>query len=155
MGFRSHAGGKASERDPTIATDPSNWLAKSSFRKSPVCFLCTKPSGRHMCMFCSQTYLHSPLLYPFRLHLSHAQHWPSQIWSACSHLCLFRFLFRLNVNDIQDTCQKNGAAALAVGRRDLAKVHAFMCRESGKKNLLLAFRNVHAPDIIQLHIVIL
>uniref|UniRef100_A0A672Q1M0 WD repeat domain 59 n=1 Tax=Sinocyclocheilus grahami TaxID=75366 RepID=A0A672Q1M0_SINGR len=30
----------------------------------------------------------------------------------------------LNVNDIQDTCQKNGAAALAVGRRDLAKVWA-------------------------------
>ncbi|XP_067245269.1 GATOR2 complex protein WDR59 isoform X4 [Chanodichthys erythropterus] len=28
----------------------------------------------------------------------------------------------LNVNDIQDTCQKNAAAALAVGRRDLAKV---------------------------------
>ncbi|XP_043072755.1 GATOR complex protein WDR59 isoform X1 [Puntigrus tetrazona] len=30
----------------------------------------------------------------------------------------------LNVNDIQDTCQKNGAAALAMGRRDLAKVWA-------------------------------
>uniref|UniRef100_A0A673G3R6 WD repeat-containing protein 59-like n=1 Tax=Sinocyclocheilus rhinocerous TaxID=307959 RepID=A0A673G3R6_9TELE len=30
----------------------------------------------------------------------------------------------LNVNDTQDTCQKNGAAALAVGRRDLAKVWA-------------------------------
>ncbi|CAM4579866.1 unnamed protein product [Leuciscus chuanchicus] len=30
----------------------------------------------------------------------------------------------LNVNDIQDTCQKNGTAALAVGRRDLAKVWA-------------------------------
>ncbi|XP_062861292.1 GATOR2 complex protein WDR59 isoform X3 [Trichomycterus rosablanca] len=30
----------------------------------------------------------------------------------------------LNVNDIQDTCQKNAAAALAVGRRDLAKVWA-------------------------------
>ncbi|KAI4902608.1 hypothetical protein NFI96_032929 [Prochilodus magdalenae] len=30
----------------------------------------------------------------------------------------------LNVNDIQDTCQKNSAAALAVGRRDLAKVWA-------------------------------
>ncbi|XP_072551318.1 GATOR2 complex protein WDR59 [Salminus brasiliensis] len=30
----------------------------------------------------------------------------------------------LNVNDIQDTCQKNTAAALAVGRRDLAKVWA-------------------------------
>ncbi|KAA0715216.1 GATOR complex protein WDR59 [Triplophysa tibetana] len=30
----------------------------------------------------------------------------------------------LNVNDIQDTCKKNGAAALAVGRRDLAKVWA-------------------------------
>ncbi|XP_009291658.1 GATOR2 complex protein WDR59 isoform X1 [Danio rerio] len=30
----------------------------------------------------------------------------------------------LNVNDIQDTCQKNGAAALAVARRDLAKVWA-------------------------------
>uniref|UniRef100_A0A8B9KJ30 RWD domain-containing protein n=1 Tax=Astyanax mexicanus TaxID=7994 RepID=A0A8B9KJ30_ASTMX len=30
----------------------------------------------------------------------------------------------LNVNDIHDTCQKNAAAALAVGRRDLAKVWA-------------------------------
>ncbi|XP_030621700.1 GATOR complex protein WDR59 isoform X1 [Chanos chanos] len=30
----------------------------------------------------------------------------------------------LNVNDIQDTCQKNAAAALAIGRRDLAKVWA-------------------------------
>ncbi|XP_076848716.1 GATOR2 complex protein WDR59 isoform X1 [Brachyhypopomus gauderio] len=30
----------------------------------------------------------------------------------------------LNVNDIQDTCHKNAAAALAVGRRDLAKVWA-------------------------------
>ncbi|XP_028812666.1 GATOR complex protein WDR59 isoform X1 [Denticeps clupeoides] len=30
----------------------------------------------------------------------------------------------LNMNDIQDTCQKNAAAALAVGRRDLAKVWA-------------------------------
>ncbi|KAL0978016.1 hypothetical protein UPYG_G00164820 [Umbra pygmaea] len=30
----------------------------------------------------------------------------------------------LNVNDIQDTCQKNAAAALLVGRRDLAKVWA-------------------------------
>ncbi|XP_059421310.1 GATOR complex protein WDR59-like isoform X1 [Carassius carassius] len=30
----------------------------------------------------------------------------------------------LDVNDTQDTCQKNGAAALAVGRRDLAKVWA-------------------------------
>uniref|UniRef100_A0A3P9NQX9 WD repeat domain 59 n=1 Tax=Poecilia reticulata TaxID=8081 RepID=A0A3P9NQX9_POERE len=28
----------------------------------------------------------------------------------------------LNMNDIQETCQKNAAAALAVGRRDLAKV---------------------------------
>ncbi|XP_036820232.1 GATOR complex protein WDR59 isoform X1 [Oncorhynchus mykiss] len=30
----------------------------------------------------------------------------------------------LNVNDIQDTCQKNAAAALVVGRRDVAKVWA-------------------------------
>ncbi|XP_034143376.1 GATOR complex protein WDR59 isoform X2 [Esox lucius] len=30
----------------------------------------------------------------------------------------------LNVNDIQDTCQKNAAAALALGRRDVAKVWA-------------------------------
>ncbi|XP_056879490.1 GATOR complex protein WDR59 isoform X1 [Takifugu flavidus] len=30
----------------------------------------------------------------------------------------------LNMNDIQDTCQKNAAAALAVGRRDVAKVWA-------------------------------
>ncbi|XP_022606300.1 GATOR complex protein WDR59 isoform X2 [Seriola dumerili] len=30
----------------------------------------------------------------------------------------------LNVNDIQETCQKNAAAALAVGRRDVAKVWA-------------------------------
>ncbi|KAG7278151.1 hypothetical protein CRUP_019461 [Coryphaenoides rupestris] len=30
----------------------------------------------------------------------------------------------LNVSDIQDTCQKNAAAALAVGRRDVAKVWA-------------------------------
>uniref|UniRef100_A0A3B3RWG4 WD repeat domain 59 n=1 Tax=Paramormyrops kingsleyae TaxID=1676925 RepID=A0A3B3RWG4_9TELE len=30
----------------------------------------------------------------------------------------------LNVNDIQDTCQRNATAALAVGRRDLAKVWA-------------------------------
>ncbi|XP_062247810.1 GATOR2 complex protein WDR59 isoform X1 [Platichthys flesus] len=30
----------------------------------------------------------------------------------------------LNVNDIQDTCQKNAASALAVGRRDVAKVWA-------------------------------
>ncbi|KAM3877254.1 GATOR2 complex protein WDR59 [Diretmus argenteus] len=30
----------------------------------------------------------------------------------------------LNVNDIHDTCQKNAAAALAVGRRDVAKVWA-------------------------------
>ncbi|XP_076142873.1 GATOR2 complex protein WDR59 isoform X2 [Alosa pseudoharengus] len=30
----------------------------------------------------------------------------------------------LNVNDIHDTCQKNAAAALTVGRRDLAKVWA-------------------------------
>ncbi|XP_023188638.1 GATOR complex protein WDR59 isoform X3 [Xiphophorus maculatus] len=30
----------------------------------------------------------------------------------------------LNMNDIQETCQKNAAAALAVGRRDLAKVWA-------------------------------
>uniref|UniRef100_UPI003AAC7ED3 GATOR2 complex protein WDR59 isoform X3 n=1 Tax=Centroberyx gerrardi TaxID=166262 RepID=UPI003AAC7ED3 len=30
----------------------------------------------------------------------------------------------LNVNDIQDTCQKNAAAALTVGRRDVAKVWA-------------------------------
>ena len=29
---------------------------------------------------------------------------------------------RLNVSDIQDTCQKNAAAALVVGRRDVAKV---------------------------------
>lgn len=34
---------------------------------------------------------------------------------------LFVFL-SLNMNDIQETCQKNTAAALAVGRRDLAKV---------------------------------
>lgn len=30
----------------------------------------------------------------------------------------------LNVNDVQDTCQKNAAAALTVGRRDVAKVWA-------------------------------
>ncbi|XP_026032119.1 GATOR complex protein WDR59 isoform X2 [Astatotilapia calliptera] len=30
----------------------------------------------------------------------------------------------LNMNDIQETCQKNAAAALAVGRRDVAKVWA-------------------------------
>ncbi|XP_029000003.1 GATOR complex protein WDR59 isoform X2 [Betta splendens] len=30
----------------------------------------------------------------------------------------------LNMNDIQDTCQKNAAAALVVGRRDVAKVWA-------------------------------
>lgn len=28
------------------------------------------------------------------------------------------------MNDIQETCQKNAAAALAVGRRDVAKVGA-------------------------------
>ncbi|TRY58336.1 hypothetical protein DNTS_031779 [Danionella cerebrum] len=33
-------------------------------------------------------------------------------------------LINLSVNDIQETCQKNGASALAVGRRDLAKVWA-------------------------------
>uniref|UniRef100_A0A667XP97 WD repeat domain 59 n=1 Tax=Myripristis murdjan TaxID=586833 RepID=A0A667XP97_9TELE len=33
----------------------------------------------------------------------------------------------LNVNDIQDTCQKNAAAALAVGRRDVAKSQ-LICR---------------------------
>lgn len=32
------------------------------------------------------------------------------------------FLSSLNVNDIQEMCQKNAAAALAVGRIDLAKV---------------------------------
>lgn len=31
-------------------------------------------------------------------------------------------LLRLNVNDIQETCKKNAAAALTVGRRDVAKV---------------------------------
>ncbi|XP_048402391.1 GATOR complex protein WDR59 isoform X3 [Stegostoma tigrinum] len=31
-------------------------------------------------------------------------------------------LYILNVNDIQDTCQKNAAAALSVGRRDLVQV---------------------------------
>lgn len=31
-------------------------------------------------------------------------------------------LFRLNVNNIQETCQKNAASALAVGRRDLVQV---------------------------------
>lgn len=33
-----------------------------------------------------------------------------------------RLLFRLNVNNIQETCQKNAASALAVGRRDLVQV---------------------------------
>ncbi|TNM90549.1 hypothetical protein fugu_002838 [Takifugu bimaculatus] len=32
----------------------------------------------------------------------------------------------LNMNDIQDTCQKNAAAALAVGRRDVAKVCGYL-----------------------------
>lgn len=50
--FRNPAAGKASEREETTAADPSNWLAKSSSRKSRVCFLCTKPSGRHTCMLC-------------------------------------------------------------------------------------------------------
>lgn len=36
-----------------------------------------------------------------------------------SSVCL---LFRLNVNNIQETCQKNAASALAVGRRDLVQV---------------------------------
>lgn len=40
---------------------------------------------------------------------------------SCVH-SLSVSLHSLNVNDIQDTCQKNSAAALAVGRRDLAKV---------------------------------
>lgn len=34
----------------------------------------------------------------------------------------FLFSVSLNMNDIQETCQKNAAAALAVGRRDVAKV---------------------------------
>ncbi|XP_047436944.1 GATOR complex protein WDR59 isoform X2 [Mugil cephalus] len=32
--------------------------------------------------------------------------------------------YTLNMNDVQDTCQKNAAAALAAGRRDVAKVWA-------------------------------
>ncbi len=47
---------------------------------------------------------------------------------------------RLNVNDIQDTCQKNGAAALAVGRRDLAKV----CNISQVFGIIKTFLNVYA-----------
>lgn len=35
---------------------------------------------------------------------------------------LFSALFSLNMSDIQETCQKNAAAALTVGRRDVAKV---------------------------------
>lgn len=40
------------------------------------------------------------------------------------YLCVFLFpvLLSLNMNDIQETCQKNAAAALTVGRRDVAKV---------------------------------
>lgn len=67
---------------------------------------------------------------------SHTQSRRFQILSMCSHLCLFHFFLRLNVNDIQDTCQKNGAAALAVGRRDLAKVILYTllyCRVSAGK----------------------
>ncbi|KAK6479934.1 GATOR complex protein WDR59 isoform X1 [Huso huso] len=37
----------------------------------------------------------------------------------------------LHANDIQDTCQKNAAAALAVGRRDLAKVWALASAATG------------------------
>ncbi|XP_036391076.1 GATOR complex protein WDR59 isoform X3 [Megalops cyprinoides] len=37
----------------------------------------------------------------------------------------------LNVNDIQDTCQRNATAALAVGRRDLAKVWALASAATG------------------------
>ena len=41
------------------------------------------------------------------------------------HFCewnMFSVLLSLNMNDIQETCQKNAAAALTVGRRDVAKV---------------------------------
>ncbi|MGH0150260.1 UNVERIFIED_CONTAM: hypothetical protein FKN15_055498 [Acipenser sinensis] len=37
----------------------------------------------------------------------------------------------LHANDIQDTCQRNAAAALAVGRRDLAKVWALASAATG------------------------
>ncbi|MBN3301259.1 WDR59 protein, partial [Amia calva] len=37
----------------------------------------------------------------------------------------------LNVNDIQETCQRNAAAALAVGRRDLAKVWSLAASATG------------------------
>lgn len=40
----------------------------------------------------------------------------------CSLSSSVRLLFRLNVNNIQETCQKNAASALAVGRRDLVQV---------------------------------
>ena len=36
----------------------------------------------------------------------------------------------LNVNDIQETCQKNAAAALIVGRRDVAKVRPVFLQSS-------------------------
>ncbi|XP_072320925.1 GATOR2 complex protein WDR59 isoform X8 [Eucyclogobius newberryi] len=38
----------------------------------------------------------------------------------------------LNVDDIQETCQKNAAAALAVGRRDVAKVWALASAATGQ-----------------------
>lgn len=51
------------------------------------------------------------------------------------------FLSSLNVNDIQEMCQKNAAAALAVGRIDLAKVRTeFLLFPSDKhKNYQLHF----------------
>ncbi|MBN3316641.1 WDR59 protein, partial [Atractosteus spatula] len=40
-------------------------------------------------------------------------------------------MYILNVNDIQETCQRNAAAALVVGRRDLAKVWALAAAATG------------------------
>ena len=43
------------------------------------------------------------------------------IYSINWCVCVF-VVFSLNMNDIQETCQKNAAAALSAGRRDVAKV---------------------------------
>lgn len=50
--------------------------------------------------------------------------------SSRNLLSLFCFNFRLNVNDTQETCQKNATSAMLVGRKDLVQVLSFPAAEA-------------------------